>query len=396
MTIAPSSFMREMKRADRTNHVFVFAHSHSSGHPDHSKQDDSEERKLFATAYLRVNSRGPHGSLVMASENSLRARVWLEDGSSRTIETIRVIGKRFRFFGINEGVAGRPFYQRQVLAFGQALQSTLRDLRVAIVGAGGTGSSVAEQLIRLGVGRITIFDGDVFDESNVSRVYGSSAADQGHPKVEIMKRLAEHIGLDTHIETVPQFITFESVARRLREFDVIFGCTDDEWGRSILTRLALYYYIPVFDMGVRIDSDQGQIRSVQGRVTTLMPGAACLFCRGRLSSDRIASEVAEATNPEAASKLRQEGYIPELPGTAPSVISFTTAIAASATSELLHRLTGFMGRERASTEILHLFDQSRLRTNNAAPDPECFCRDASIIGRGDSQPLLDLVWRAEQ
>ena len=395
MKIAPSSFMRAMKRADRTKQIFLFAHSHPNGHPNHSRQDDEEERKLFSTAYIRVNNRGPHASLVMSSADSLRARVWMQDGSCRAIETIRVIGERFRFFRVNEALPDQRFFHRQVLAFGQALQSALRNIHVGIVGAGGTGSSVAEQLLRLGVGRITIFDGDRFEDSNVSRIYGSSTRDKGHPKVEIIKRLAEHVGLNTQIGAVPQFITFESVARRLRDCDVIFGCTDDEWGRSILTRLAIYYYIPVFDMGVRIDSDQGQIRSVQGRVTTLMPGAACLFCRGRLSPDRIAGEVAQATNPEAASKLRKEGYIPELSDTSPAVVSFTTAVAASAISELLHRLTGFMGAERTSTETLHLFDQARLRTNSVAPDPACFCSDKSIVGRGDSQPLLDVIWRAE-
>ena len=77
-----------------------------------------------------------------------------------------------------------------------------------------------------------------------------------------------------------------------RTCDAIFGCTDDEWGRSLLTRLAIYYAIPVFDMGVKIDSEDGIIRSINGRVTTLLPGTACLYCRGRITAERSRFRIA--------------------------------------------------------------------------------------------------------
>jgi molybdopterin/thiamine biosynthesis adenylyltransferase len=396
MKIASASFMREMKRADRTKQAFLFVHSHPNGPPGHSEQDDIEEKTLFSTAYIRIENPGPHGSLIMSGDGSLSGRVWLQSGEHQQLETIRIIGKQFRFHRKSEVAPDERFFQRQVLAFGKPLQSLLKNIHVGVVGVGGTGSSVLEQLIRLGVGRITVFDGDILDQSNVSRVYGSSISDSGRNKTSIAEDLAARIGLGTDLAAVPEFITFESAAKKLRECDVLFGCTDDEWGRSILTRMAVYYYIPVFDMGVRIDSNEGQVRSAQGRVTTLIPGEACLFCRGRINPETIAAEVLEATNPAAAARLRGEGYIPELPGRAPAVVSFTTAVAASAVTELLHRLIGFMGADRKSTEVLHLFDQTRVRTNRSAPDPLCFCNDPATLGRGDSKPLLDITWREEQ
>jgi len=57
---------------------------------------------------------------------------------------------------------------------------------------------------------------------------------------------------------------------------------------------------------------------------------------------------------------------------------------------------GAMGTDRASTEVLHLFDQARVRTNRPVPDPLCFCNDPATLGRGDSKPLLDITWREEQ
>src|SRR4029078_5652392 len=118
--------------------------------------------------------------------------------------------------------------------------------------------------------------------------------------------------------------------------------------------------------------------------TMLLPGGACLFCRKRLSGDRIRAEVIAATDPVAAEQLRREGYLVGTEELAPAVITFTTAVAAGAVSELLHRLTGFQGPDRKSTEVLFLFDQSRVRTNARLPVEGCFCARETNWGRGDT------------
>ncbi len=387
--------MRAMKMAERTKHCFVFVHSHPSGVSIFSRQDDSQEATLFRTAYLRISSPGPHGSLVFASKDDVDGRVWLEDGSIQPLGKIRVIGPSFKFLGHRDTSSSRDIFDRQVKAFGSGIQDLLSHLKIGIVGVGGTGSAVAEQLIRLGVGHLVLFDDDVVDRSNLTRVYGSGLSDVGEKKVRVVKKSAARIGLGTKVTDIDRNITFRSAAEVLRECDVVFGCTDDEWGRSILCRLAVYYYIPVLDMGVRINSDQGSIMSVQGRVTVLMPGAACLFCRGRVGGN-IAAEVVRATDPTREEGLRKEGYIPELETAAPAVVPFTSAIASSAVIEFLQRLTAFMGTERESTEILHLFDQTRMRTNKTAPNPSCFCDDPGKTGRGDCIPLMDMTWRPEE
>jgi molybdopterin/thiamine biosynthesis adenylyltransferase len=394
MSIRSTSFMRAMKTAQGQKSSFVFVHSHPHGRAEFSGQDDSEEEKLFATAYTRIDRKGPHASLVMASSTSMRGRIWWADGRQSFVDTVRVIGETFQFYNFPEANTD-AFFDRQVRAFGGGVQGILSNLKVGVVGAGGTGSAVAEQLIRLGTGKLWVFDGDELDGSNLTRVYGSGRDQVGLKKVRIVEQSAGRIGLGTSVMPVEKPITFRSAAELLRNCDVVFGCTDDQWGRSILTRLALYYYIPVFDMGVRIDSENGVIRSVQGRVTTLMPGNACLFCRHRLDANAVASEAIAATDPAAAARLRREGYIPEIDAVAPAVISFTTSVASWAVCELLHRLTGFMSPERTSTETLFLFDQSRIRTNSVPPESACICADKTKIGRGDCDPLLDLTWRSE-
>lgn len=393
MSIPAVSFARAMKRAHDTKHCFAFVHSHPGGRAQFSRQDDAEERKLFSTASIRVGA-GPHASLVSSADGDMTGRVWIDQKEPISINQIRIIGRTVRLLAKTHAQVRNDIFDRQVRAFGRGLQELLKTLTIGVVGVGGTGSAVCEQLIRLGVGHLQVFDGDVIDASNVTRIYGSGLDDLGIPKVENIRKLAKRIGLATQVTAVSKPITYRSVAERLKDCDVVFGCTDDEWGRSILNRLAYYYYIPVIDMGVRISSAAGTIQSVQGRVTVLAPGNSCLFCRGRIGG-QIAAEVLRATDPRAAQNLRQEGYIPELEDAAPSVISFTTAVASTAVIELLQRLTGFMGMDRTATEILHLFDETRTRTNSRQPDPDCICSNPDKVGRGDSEPFLDTTWRPE-
>jgi len=105
------------------------------------------------------------------------------------------------------------------------VQRLLQELRVGIVGVGGTGSCVAEQLVRLGVGLVLIADGENFEATNVNRVYGSRVVDADIPKVKLAERMVADVGLGTKIDVIPKPITFESVLSesRLRRDFLVHG-----------------------------------------------------------------------------------------------------------------------------------------------------------------------------
>lgn len=396
MKIVSRSFLRAMKRADSSRQCFVFAHSHPPEIPEHSLQDDKEEASLFSTAYNRIHTSRPHASLVFTCPQKVVGRVWLDDGSTRAIDVIRIVGNRLRFiFRSDAPELDLTLFDRQVRAFGKDLQGILKRLRIGIIGVGGTGSSVAEQLIRLGAENILISDGERLDRSNVTRGYGSRLIDAGSLKTALIERLGIEVGLGAKVRPIGRPITFQSVLKEFRSCDVIFSCTDDQWGRSLLTRLTIDYCIPVIDMGVKIDSKDGFLNSIQGRVTTLFPGSACLFCRGRITSAGVRAEMLAAVSPDEAERLRKEGYAPELGEPAPAVIAFTTAIAAGAVSELLHMLTGFMGLERTSTEVIYRFDDCHVGTNSTKSRPDCFCSQRDNWGKGDQPNFLGVTWRNE-
>lgn len=385
LSIGSRALSRITKLARFENLSVIFAHSHPGGFCEFSEQDDEEEAKLIPFLESRLPGR-LHGTVVL-TEDSITGRLYVPGRTQP--DAILSIGARIRILRSNISPELPDFFDRQVRAFGKESQAILRALRVGVVGLGGTGSPVAEQLYRLGVGELVFFDGDCLDETNLNRVYGASLSDVGHPKVEIAKRRLDHVGLGTQIEAVTDHISWEESARRLTTCDVVFGCTDKQIPRAILTQLSLRYFIPVIDLGVLIDSADGKLRGIHGRVTTLLAGEACLFCRGRISAE--AMRVESLSNADREQQIK-EGYAPELAEPAPAVVAFTSAVASFAVSEFLHRITGFMGDERLSTELLINFDQSKVRTNRVSVGENCICSTDALFGRGDEDPFLGMIW----
>lgn len=389
LTIDSASYSAIAKRAAATRAAVIFVHSHPDGPPGFSPQDNREEPRLMEFLSERCPDV-PHGSLVLMPGSLGNGRVWAR-GHWLTIKRIRAIGQRFRIVDDVDNIPLPDFFDRQIRAFGPDIQRLLQRLHIGVVGVGGTGSPLAEQLARLGVGKISEFDRDIFEDSNVTRVYGSRVEDRGLNKAKLSEAHIQRIGLGTVVRAYPEHITDEETAKRLRECDVVFGCTDKQTPRGILVQLALRYYIPVFDLGVKIAADGENLRSIIGRVTTLIPGEACLFCRGRISSEMIALE---SLSPEEWQLRADEHYAPELQTENPAVITFTTAVAAQAISELLHRLTGFMGEQRRSSEVLMLFHETQIRTNRTPSEPNCLCAQQNLWGTGDQKSFLGLFWPA--
>jgi molybdopterin/thiamine biosynthesis adenylyltransferase len=227
-----------------------------------------------------------------------------------------------------------PLYDRQVRAFGPVGQAVIADLRVGIVGAGGTGSAVAEQLIRLGVRNITSLDPDSLTGTNVTRVYGSSVEQVDLPKVDVLRTNAERIGLGTVVSTHCMTLSEESSLNLLAHCDVVFGCTDDHAGRGWLTRLPGMALNTLIDCGVVIDSIDQRVNEIFGRVTTVVPGSACLFCTNDIDPAKVRTDSLDA---DEYDRQRREGYAPELDTRVPAVVVYTTLVASLAVGEMIDR-----------------------------------------------------------
>jgi len=397
MSIKSDGYVPALGHAESVGATAIWVHTHPGidSSPMPSKRDKKVDRELTSVFRLRTGS-AYYGAVVIAATRNgeLAFTGHVDDGLvHQSISRLWVVGRRFNL--IPAADSGRPHlgieYDRNIRAFGGAVQQVLADLRVGIVGCGGTGSAVAEQLVRLGVRRFHLVDPDRLSKSNLTRVYGSSPEDLGKLKVAVIASHLQHIAPDVDVSTDPAMITVESSARRLVGCDLIFGCTDDNAGRLVLSRLSTYFLIPIIDCGVLLSSDpsDGRLSGIDGRVTTLIPGQACLVCRGRVDLQRASSE---QLSPTERNRRIGEGYAPALSGVEPAVVTYTTLVSSIAVGELLERLVGF-GPEPAPSEVILRLHDREVSTNIAASRDRHYCHpDQRKIGRGMTDPFLEQIW----
>src|SRR5262249_9508179 len=147
-----------VQRARSENLAIILTHSHPFDHGTtrYSPVDDRGEAGLFDVYHKRVPTR-PHGSLLFGAD-CLTGRHWTRDGTIVNLDFVRVMGRTIANAFCKAAGAISPVHARQVLAFGPGGQQRIAAATVAVVGVGGTGSITAEQLVRLGIGRIILVD----------------------------------------------------------------------------------------------------------------------------------------------------------------------------------------------------------------------------------------------
>jgi len=397
LTITSDGYVPALQLADQTDTMPIWLHTHpgDGSKPEPSHHDDIVDELLSPLFRLRSGSQR-YGTLIISMDaDTLTFTGRIEDDEIRhDIERAWIVGPRLRLFHnwLHHQAKPAEQFDRNVRAFGGSVQRSLGDLDIAVVGCGGTGSAVTEQLVRLGVRRLLLIDPDQLSDSNVTRVYGSFPKAVGDNKTEVLERHVMDIAPDAHVTAITSTITKEDTARALLEADVIFGCTDDNSGRLVLSRLSSYFLTPVIDCGVLISSDEaGTIDGIHGRVTVLTPGAACLVCRNRIDLQRAA---AETMTPDEYGRLAGEGYAPALAGVEPAVVAFTTQVAAAAVGELIERLVHY-GPEPPPSELILRIHDRELSTNDQDPRDRHYCHpSAGKLGIGMTDPFLEQTWLA--
>ncbi len=384
------------KRAIERDSAICVAHSHPTGGQFFSAADDIADAESCEIIFNRMETSRPHFTMVMDSKGDLIVRAFQADLRPRTVDLVRIIGKRLRLLRAATPIQIRSnALDRQARTFGPEALKDLATLRVAIVGCGGTGSAVAALLARLGVTRIALFDPDRVDETNLNRLHFATYQDAALRRMKV-DVVAEGIGAIGLVGSIVRFSKFDDDAAcrdALKASDVIFGCTDDHLGRNFLNRLAYFYLIPIIDLGVAIDpNDKGGYDTFDARVTVIQPGYPCQVCRQLISQQRMLEEGMRRNDVALYEQHRRAGYINEGAEPSPAVVTFTTETATMAVNELLHRLTGFRGEDGHCSERVRRLDQTKDSDTLPAGRRQTgcpLCEQRLFDGRGDMDPFLN-------
>ena len=156
---------------------------------------------------------------------------------------------------------------RTELIVGRQGLEKLSQSHVLVVGLGGVGSFVAEFLVRNGIGKLTIIDGDIVDPTNRNRQLPALFTTQGLKKVELMRERLWAINPELIIQSIDSFILPERVQELLdgNTFDYIVDAIDSVTPKITFLEKAVQYSIPIVSSmgaGGRLDPTQIKIADI--------------------------------------------------------------------------------------------------------------------------------------
>ncbi len=375
--LSPEFVARITKRARRENIALVFVHSHpGSQAPRFSVIDDEGEKHL--AAFLARRHPGQVHAAMVISAGGVSARRLGTDEESRVISIGS--GRQIVFDPDSPPSLALERFDRQVRAFGAAGQSELQRLQVAIVGLGGTGSVVAQQLAHLGVRDFILVDPDVLEETNLNRVANAFPDDLGTLKIEIAARYIRRIANGSTVACIAGDVMKSVTARELIKADIIFGCTDSHGSRAVMQQVAYQYMIPYIDLGVTIVAKKDSITHVYGRIQLLAPGLGCFTCSNLLDPNQVRTDMMTAF------ERQSDPYVQGDHEAAPAVMSLNTTVASLGVTMLLAVVTGIPVEAR---HILYNAITSTTRVVHVTSKADCLvCSRIGAFARGDSWPLF--------
>lgn len=373
-TLTSDFVLNAARRARDNGWSLVYAHSHSGKSPcTFSDIDDAGEHAL-ARFLEYYHSTSPHIAIVLTA-TECAARVL---GTQQAVNVYEL--------GVRRHLRTQPYLaeqreidSRQASALGLAGLALLRTLRVTVVGVGGTGSLVAQQLAHLGVGTLTLLDFDRIEESNLNRIVTATQRDIGKSKALVLAERMALVRRDVHVEGVTASIIDNSTARRVAESDFVFCCTDNHGSRAVLGQVAYQYGVPTIDMGVSIRVVRGSITHIAGRVHRLVPTVGCLVCTETLDPNTVRHDLMTDAERSADPYFLGDGE-PQ-----PAVISFNSVVSATAVSMFLHAVTGV-----GTSAVAATYDGLRGTVRPAQPsqDANCIvCSRNGVLWRGDEVSL---------
>lgn len=152
--------------------------------------------------------------------------------------------------------------ERTLLLFGEEKVKKLNQSHVLIVGMGGVGAYAAEQIVRAGVGQVTIIDGDIVNPSNKNRQLAALSSTEQMSKVVVMQQRLLDINPTLKITVIDEYIKDERMVEILdHSYDYVVDAID-----TLAPKIFLIYHAVqknlkiVSSMGAGGKTDPSQVQ----------------------------------------------------------------------------------------------------------------------------------------
>lgn len=166
-------------------------------------------------------------------------------------------------------------YLRNRTTLSEVENQILHDAKVCVIGCGGLGGYVIEMLARLGVGSITVIDGDVFEESNLNRQILSDVESIGESKALTAKKRMQLVNPEIKVKAIQDLLSPHNAEYLLQGHDVIVDALDNIDTRFLVQQIAKKLQTPFV---------HGAIAGWYGQIATIFPGEDTL---GKIYKNKV-------------------------------------------------------------------------------------------------------------
>ncbi|MEO1046053.1 MAG: HesA/MoeB/ThiF family protein [Pseudomonadota bacterium] len=236
-------------------------------------------------------------------------------------------------------------YQRQIILpdIGGRGQTLLANAHVLVIGAGGIGCPALAYLAAGGIGRITIYDDDVVEDSNLQRQILFGDSDIGMPKAECAAKHLQQLHPETKIIHYNKKFTAQHGWNEKKLPDVLIDGTDSFASRLSINDWAVASRVPL--VSAAIGQFQGQLGVFRG----YLPDQPCYRCF-----------VGDAFDSDDCDTCAENGVLGAMVG----------MIGCMAAVEAVRVITGFGTRPANSLQVVDGRTMA-MRSITLHPDPDC-------------------------
>lgn len=369
--------------------AIILMHSHPGNCLEFSALDDESDTTVIPTLFHAFGDL--HGTAIMVPDGTVRARVYDSSRNCRAVDLVSVAGDELHYWWHDTPA---PEARKRPVAFTSGMTSELHRLTAVVIGVSGTGSPVAEQVARLGFGKVILVDFDRLERRNLNRIINATLQDaQARAlKVDMFASAITRYRGDGVAQAIPASIRSREAVLASSQGDVIFCCTDTVEARYIADLICSAFLIPLFDVGVVIPTrrkpDGIAIVDAWGRIDYVQPGGATLLDRDVYSPARLEAEYLKAVAPREYGERVNAGYLTGSTEEAPAVIALNMRAAAICVSEFINRAYPFGAEPNRN--------YARIKFSIGDREQEYYSEDSfsttptSCLARGALEPLLGL------
>lgn len=307
--IGPGAITEAMSRAVNDSVGQIHVHYHGGSGLPHPSHTDGSELPPLSGGFRNANDAEAHGWMILGEADAYA--LILLPGQADAIAELpvsivgfpTVVNRRHRPFNCGKTVFGifallkkrraqSKRYVRQNF-LGANSDFIIGQTVIGVVGLGGGGSHVVQQLAHLGFRNFVLCDDDFICESNLNRLVGGSCADVRAKRLKAFIAERNIRKLHKICNIISPGSKWEDMAEDLLGCDLIIGCVDTFGGRRDLEAFCRRHLIPYLDVGMDVHELPSGGFEVNGQVILSMPGKPCMHCMGFLNETVLGQEAAK-------------------------------------------------------------------------------------------------------